>query len=165
MSPRGLGVMESCRGGWQPGCVRCRRGCTTSSFGLLSEKMLVNALSVTQRAGERSVPLPHLGWVGCKSSASRDPRLALPSFSLPLPRSLGDPATAAGSRAQGFGALVGEPGRKVAAEVGWVDDWLAQNGAYLFKKWKWGLISIYWLQLAYKSHSGTWRKEKDQAAT
>lgn len=78
MSPRGLGVMESCRGRWQPGCVRCRRGCTTSSFGLLSAKMLVNALSVTQRAGECSFPLPHRGWVGSKSSASRDPRLALP---------------------------------------------------------------------------------------
>lgn len=160
MSPRGLGVMESCRGGWQPGCVSCRRGCTTSSFGLLSAKMLVNALSVTQRAGERSFPLPHRGWVGSKSSASRDPRLTLPCLPFPFPC-----LSLLRSRAQGFVALTGEPGRKVAAEVGWLKDWLAQNGAYLFKKWKWGLISIYWLQLAYKSRSGTWRKEKDQAAT
>jgi len=79
------------------------------------------------------------------------------SISLAFPR----------SRDQSVGLLpaLGELGRKVAAKVRRLNDWLAQNSTYLFKKWKLGLISIYWLQLAYKSRSGIWRKEKDQAAT
>jgi len=85
---------------------------------------------------------------------------SFPSFALP---SLAFPR----SRDQSVGLLpaLGELGRKVAAKVRRLNDWLAQNSTYLFKKWKLGLISIYWLQLAYKSRSGIWRKEKDQAAT
>lgn len=98
------------------------------------------------------------------------PPLALPCFPLPCPSfpSFALPSLAfPRSRDQSVGLLpaLGELGRKVAAKVRRLNDWLAQNSTYLFKKWKLGLISIYWLQLAYKSRSGIWRKEKDQAAT
>lgn len=112
------------------------------------------------RRVQLSPPAPWLGGKQEQCQQGPSPCLALPCLPFPFPC-----LSLLGSRAQGFVALAGEPGWKVAAEVGWLNDWLAQNSTYLFKKWKWGLISIYWLQLAYKSRSGTWRKEKDQAAT
>lgn len=104
--------------------------------------------------------LPFLAFLRLPFSCPALPCLPFPSFALPylaFPR----------SRDHSVGLLpaLGELDRKVAPNVGRLNDWLAQNSTYLFKKWKLDLISIYWLQLAYKSRSGIWRKEKDQATT